>query len=187
MKLISILFVVLFMNINAFAVNEQDIKPVMEKKVAEVLLIVQNKELLMEQKAQEIFHLMDELFDFSLMSRISLGKSWKKLTSQQKKDFSSRFEERLKDSFLDKLSLYDGQNILFKSVEKVKKNRIKLLSEIKSGDDVFAIEYKFYQAKTKQWYIYDVSIVGVSILQTYRKQFHSFLQTKTFDELLESL
>jgi len=37
------------------------------------------------------------------------------------------------------------------------------------------------------WFIYDVNLVGVSIIQTYRKQFSEFLKTKSFDQLLKSL
>ena len=44
----------------------------------------------------------------------------------------------------------------------------------------------FYKKKqNNQWYIYDVELVGVSIIQTYRKQFSEFLKTKTVKELID--
>jgi phospholipid transport system substrate-binding protein len=184
--LIAVLLNTLFVS-HLFGLSEDKIHSVMEIKINKVVSVLQQQELSVDKKANKIFLIMDELFDFSLMSRISLGKSWKRLSSAEKKAFSISFEKRLKESFLDKLGLYNGQKIVFKELKKVKKNRIKLFSEIDSGKEVFTIDYKFYKAKNNQWYIYDVDIVGVSILQTYRKQFQSFLQSKPFNELLKTL
>jgi len=47
--------------------------------------------------------------------------------------------------------------------------------------------YKFYRSKTRAWVIYDVDVLGVSIIQTYRQQFAEVLQEHDFDELLRRL
>ena len=38
---------------------------------------------------------------------------------------------------------------------------------------------------SNEWLIYDVDLVGVSIIQTYRQQFAGILKEKTFDEMFE--
>ena len=54
------------------------------------------------------------------------------------------------------------------------------------------IVYKFYKPKKPisgkdKWLIYDVEILGVSILKTDKAQFREFLQTKTIFELMKEL
>ena len=73
-------------------------------------------------------------------------------------------------------------------IKKIKKNRITLTSKIIGNHETFKIVTSFYKKKnTNQWYIYDVKLAGISIIQTYRKQFKVFLRTKTFKQLLASL
>jgi phospholipid transport system substrate-binding protein len=47
--------------------------------------------------------------------------------------------------------------------------------------------YKFRKHKKRGWLVYDVNILGVSFIQTYRSQFAGVLKTKTMDELIEDL
>ena len=78
--------------------------------------------------------------------------------------------------------------MIIKELKKARSNRITLETQVIGLDDTYKVIYLFYKKKqTNQWYIYDVELVGVSIIQTYRKQFSEFLSTKSFKQLLESL
>ena len=59
-------------------------------------------------------------------------------------------------------------------------------TELLGKDGVYKINYNFYNKSkdSEQWLIYDVDLVGVSIIQTYRQQFAGLLKEKTFDEML---
>jgi phospholipid transport system substrate-binding protein len=46
--------------------------------------------------------------------------------------------------------------------------------------------YKFRDTKTN-WLVYDIEILGVSIVQTYRSQFAGFLKTNNLNDLLTKL
>ena len=73
-------------------------------------------------------------------------------------------------------------------MKKVKSTRITLQSNIIGKDETYKVVYKFYKQKNRNnWLIYDVDLVGVSIVQTYRKQFQEYLKTKSFKQLLQSL
>ena len=122
------------------------------------------------------------------MSKISLGKQWKRLTEKQKKQFTIAFEKKLKQSYIDKLKLYSNQKVVSKGLKKIKSNRITLKNEIVGKNETYVIIYLFYKHKRKNnWLIYDVKLAGVSVIQTYRKQFSAFLKTKSFNQLLKSL
>lgn len=169
-----------------FSVQEDKIKDSMSTSINKVTDILSTT-LTIEEKSSKIFTLMDQFFDYKLMSRITLGKTWRKLSSNERKDFAKAFELKLKNSYLDKLSLYTDQKIKINELNKVKAKRIVLHTEVIGKDDIYKIDYKFHKNKKNEWLIYDVNMVGVSIIQTYKKQFAGFLKTKSFDELLKSI
>ena len=70
--------------------------------------------------------------------------------------------------------------------------RLELVTNLISKDTKLEISYKFYKPKRLKmdkdsWLIYDVVILGVSILKTDKAQFREFLQTKTIKELMIQL
>ena len=48
------------------------------------------------------------------------------------------------------------------------------------------IIFKFYN-ENNNWLIYDVDILGVSLIQTYRSQFADILEKQDFNALIEKL
>ena len=170
------------------AISEAEIKPKMTTIINNITTIVQNKSLSLENKKSQILPQVDGLFDYTTMSKISLAKQWKKLSKKEKQTFIHKFKIKLQNSFFEKLDLYTDQKVRVSKMEKVKPTRIKLYAEIVGDDERYTLIYKFYKVKNSEdWLIYDVEITGVSIIQTYRKQFSEFLKTKSFAELVVSL
>jgi phospholipid transport system substrate-binding protein len=139
------------------------------------------------RKQKDIFDMFDILFDYELMAKLSLGKQWNSLETQQQKVFTQSFEQRLKASYIDKLYLYTNQKIIVKDMLKPKDNRIEVIMHILGEKETFEVIYKLYKNGTNDWFIYDVNILGISIIQTYRNQFVGVLQKETFDELIQRL
>ena len=184
-KIIILLFLPI---ISLHAIEEQNIQKVMDSKVRQVLDILKNKSLSQQQKDQKNVRIIDDAFDYSIMAKISLGKRWKSLSTNERKQFTKVFEGKIKHSYLDKLKLYNNQKVNIKKLKKVKSNRITLETQVIGLDDTYKVIYLFYKKKqSNQWYIYDVELVGVSIIQTYRKQFSEFLKTKSVNQLIKSL
>ena len=122
------------------------------------------------------------------MARLAVGgRVWRSINQSQREEFTTLFTKRLKSSYKSKLDMYNGQTITVDSIKKIKANRILLLSELSGKKQKYDITYKFYKAKNAQWYIYDVNILGVSIIQTYRAQFSDELKKSSFNELLKKL
>jgi len=184
-KIIILLFMGL---ISLHALEEQNIQKVMDTKVKLVLNNLKNESLSQSQKDQKNVRIIDEVFDYNTMAKISLGKKWNSLSSSEKAQFTKAFERKIKHSYLDKLRLYNNQKVNIKKLKKVKSNRITLETQVIGIDDTYKVIYLFYKKKgNNQWYIYDVELVGVSIIQTYRKQFSEFLKTKSVHQLIKSL
>ena len=186
----KILLAVTFTITSANALKQDEIKEQMTKKIDDVLVVLQKKDLNKNEKAQEIIKIIDEVFDYELMARIALGKeTWDTLSSQKQKEFTKIFETKLKNSYTEKLELYNDQKVKILDLKPYNKTRLQLESELVGKEGVYQINYNFYNKSKdgEQWLIYDVDLVGVSIIQTYRQQFAGLLKEKTFDEMLTLL
>ena len=184
----KVIIVLLLSVISLYALEEQNIQKVTDTKVRQVLNILKDKTLSQKQKDAKNVRIIDDIFDFDIMSQISLGKRWKTLSKNEQTQFSKAFEQKIKHSYLDKLRLFNNEKVIIKNLKKLKSNRITLETLVIGLDDTYKVIYLFYKKKqNNQWYIYDVELVGVSIIQTYRKQFSEFLKTKTVKQLIKSL
>lgn len=172
----------------SYAVVENDIQQTMVTKVKSLTTILNNKSDSDEVRKLKVMLLVEDIFDYKIMARISLGKYWKKLTKDQRAVYVEKFTIKLQDSYYDKIKLYTNQKITFFPIEKPKKTRIVLKSILKGDADDYKITYKFYKQKKKDnWFIYDINIVGISILKTYRNQYVTYLKTHNFNELIDSM
>ncbi len=185
----KLLIAFLFLATSLFALEKDSIKSEMTSKMNLVLNILDNKEFNLEQKNNEIIKVMDEVFDYTIMSKIALGKNLKQLKSKaQFDDFKNAFETSLKKSYADKLHLYDNQKLEIVDLIPYKNTRLQLQTKVIGDNEVYNINYNFYEdKKTSQWYIYDVELIGVSILQTYRKQFDGVLANNDINYLITEL
>jgi phospholipid transport system substrate-binding protein len=189
-KIFKILLVVVTTITYANALKQDEIQEQMSKKIDTILLILEKKELSVSQKGEEIINVIDEVFDYGLMARIALGKeTWNSLSNEKQKEFTKIFESKLKKSYVEKLELYNDQKVKILSLKPYNNTRLQLETELVGKEGNYKINYNFYNKSkdSEQWLIYDVDLVGVSIIQTYRQQFAGLLKEKTFDEMLTLL
>ena len=186
-NLFKILFLITFAITSANAMKQDEIQTVMTKKIDNVLTILEQKNLPINKKGEQIIKIIDEVFDYELMARIALGKeTWDTLSEQKQKEFTKIFETKLKNSYIEKLELYNDQKVKIIGLNPYKNARLQLETELLGKEGTYKINYNFYNKSkdSEQWLIYDVDLVGVSIIQTYRQQFSGLLKEKTFDEML---
>jgi phospholipid transport system substrate-binding protein len=157
-------------------------------KLKAVIAVLQKKELALEAKKKEIVEIVTPIFDFSLMAKLTLGrKYWPGLAKEKQERFTELFVERLKESYLEKLtrSTYTDEKILYNAPFEVKK-KIHIPTDLISKDNKISMLYKLYKSE-QDWKIYDIEIEGVSIITTYRSQFDQVLSKGTIDDLLKKL
>lgn len=184
----KILFsLLLVLNFSYANFKKDNIDAQMGNAIDKVLMILKDSNMPKEKKSEEIINLMNPIFDYELMSRLSLGKQWNLISQDKKEDFVKAFTEKLKNSYVEKLDLYTDELVEILDKEQPKANRIILKTQLVGKEEKYQINYKFYEKNKDNWLIYDVDLLGVSIIQTYRKQFSGFLKDKTFDELLSYL
>ncbi len=171
----------------ASALKKDEIQAQMTKKIDEVLNIIKTHKGSNQEKGEKIIKIVDEIFDYKTMAMLSLGKNtWRSISNDEKKEFIKLFSNKLKNSYIEKLKLYTGQEVKVKNLEESKKRKVKLNTEIIGQNETYKVAYNFYNKKG-DWLIYDVDLLGVSLIKTYYNNYSEFLREKSFAQLLETL
>ncbi|MBP5778619.1 MAG: ABC transporter substrate-binding protein [Campylobacter sp.] len=186
MKILKIILAIFCLNAFAFAIDKSEIKPVMSDKVANAVSILKDSAISKENKPKQIFALFDSLFDYKTMAKLSLSKHYKNLSADQVAKFNEAYEAHLKQTFIDKLALYTNQDMKVIGTSEPNEKRVYLKTEIIGEDKNYPIDFKFFP-NGSNWQIYDVDILGISLVQTYRSQFGDVDENISFDELLKRL
>jgi len=180
-------FFILLMMIQTVGADDKDVaKELLESKIEAAIAVLQKNDLDQQEKNKQIIEIVTPLFNFPLMAKLSLGrKYWPGLIQEERQKFTQLFTKRLKESYLDKLTLYTDEKVVFKTPVQ-EKRKIKIQTELISKNNTISMLYKFHKSKDS-WLIYDIEIQGVSIISTYRSQFDHVLSNGTIDDLLIKL
>lgn len=177
---------------NLQADEQSELKSRFLNKIDEIIVIVENKNITKEQRNADIVKSISPMFDFELMAKLSLGNTWKELSTSDAKRFVELYVERMKQSYSAKIDAYEGEKVEIKKIEQPKSNRMAFFTDLVGKEEKLEIVYKFHKPSQsiqgkEDWLVYDVEILGVSILKTDRAQFKEFLQTKSIGELMDAL
>jgi phospholipid transport system substrate-binding protein len=185
----TLLFALLSLFILSTAVNADD-KDAAERflkcKLDAVFAVLQIEDLHQEAKKKAVIGIVTPMFDFALMAKLSLGKKyWPGLTATQQQRFTELFIKRLRDSYLENLTAYTDERVVYEPAVQAK-TKILIPTYLISKQKKISMHYKLYPSES-EWKIYDVEIQGVSIIRSYRSQFSEILKNGTAEDLLLKL
>lgn len=170
----------------AIAVTSPTAEELLRQNLTAVFAVLTDQRLSQEAKKTEIERIVNPMFDFALMSKLTLGrKYWPDLSTEQRERFTKLFVERLRQSYLDRLTLYTDETVQYEPAVAVQE-KVQIPTSLVSKEGRISILYKFYESSAG-WRIYDLEIEGVSIIRSYRSQFYEILKTGSFDDLLAKL
>ena len=128
--------------------------------------------------------------DVNGMSRSVLGRDhWAKASGNQKSLFTKNFTSLVVRTYASALRGYSGEKVIFSPVRGGYEGMrfIKVSSVIvRTNGQNIPITYSLVDKKGR-WEIYDMSVEGVSLLQSYRSQFTQYLKDNRMDSLIEKL
>jgi len=187
--MIRILYICLclfILNQPVWADDKGEAEEVVKGKLDAVFTVLENKDLDQQAKKRAIDQIVTPMFDFELMAKLTLGKKyWPDLPREKREKFTERYIELLKTSYLDKLTLYTDEKVIFEPPVEANK-KVHIPTELISKDRRTSILYKLYKP-ADGWKVYDLEIQGVSIIRSYRSQFDAILQSGTIDDLLRKM
>ena len=173
----------LLLNLATAADEKGTVEEFLKSNLDAVFTVLQKKDLSPQAKNSEIVEIVTPMFDFQLMAKLSLGRQyWPDLSKENRERFTELFVNRLRESYLNKLTTYTDETILYEQPVKVN-GKVHMPTSLISKDKKISMLYKFYQS-SDQWKIYDIEIQGVSIIRSYQSQFSEILRNSTFDDLL---
>jgi phospholipid transport system substrate-binding protein len=178
--------VLLLMSQVGWSDDKSSAKELLVAKIEAALSVLQRKDLVQQEKNKQVVKIVEPIFDYNLMAKLTLGrKYWPGLSEKDRERFTDLFVARLRASYIDKLSLYTDEKVVYDAPvqEGIK---IRIPTSVISKNNRIAMIYKLYKS-SNSWKIYDIEIEGVSLISTYRSQFYDILSKGTIDDLLVKL
>jgi phospholipid transport system substrate-binding protein len=122
------------------------------------------------------------------MSRSVLGRNaWNKATSAERQEFTSAFTDLVIRTYAAPLSEYSGETITFGPQQSADGKFARVNSFIKRNNgQTIPLSYALI-TKGEEWKVYDLSVEGVSLLQSFRNQFSQVLQNSDMKTLISQM
>lgn len=137
---------------------------------------------LRRQIEDEVYH----IFDFGEFSLRTVGPRWQTFSAAQKKSFSDAFASLLFNTYLNKITGYNGETVAYTG-ETVSpdggKVEVKTLITMKDSKKI-PVNYRMMH-KDGAWRVYDVIIENISLVKNYRTQFQDILNSASPEQLTE--
>ncbi len=176
--------------IPALADGDQPIE-VLQKGVEKGLRILQDPKYkdaeLKDAQQQKLGIILQQLFDFREFSRRVLTSNWKNFSPHQREAFVSVFAEFLSKFYLGKLQeKYKDETLIY--VKQELKTPTRALVNVKVVWKGQKIPLDLRMVKRKGlWKVYDIQVLGISAVRTYRAQFKSLLSKETPAQVIERM
>ena len=190
LKNIIFLWVLSFASANVYSNIGPD--ELVRKTADDVISTIKQDKDIQAGDTNKIYKLAEEKilpnFDFERISRLVLGKAWRKATDKQKTEFKYEFKNLLLRTYAVALSKYKDQKIEYKPLRMKPTDEIVTVKTeiIQSGGQPIDVDY----ALAKQddgWLVIDIIIEGVSLVTNYRSQFASEIKKNGMDSLIIEL
>ncbi|MBV1875923.1 MAG: ABC transporter substrate-binding protein [Cycloclasticus sp.] len=124
-----------------------------------------------------VFQLVNEVLeprvDLDKVSKLVLGKYWRKATDEQKTQFQKEFKGLLVNTYATAFNEFDEWTIHFipMALDPTKKRLIVKTEIIQPSRPPVAVNYRMAINKTGNWKAYDVIIEGISMVTNYKASF----------------
>jgi phospholipid transport system substrate-binding protein len=126
--------------------------------------------------------------NFERMTALCVGRSWRQATPEQQKQLMVEFRALLLRTYAGALSAVKDQTVRVKPLRAGADDaEVIVRSEIvQSRGDPIQLDYRMEKAGTA-WRIYDLNVLGVWLVETYRNQFTQEINARGIDGLIKSL
>ena len=128
--------------------------------------------------------------NFRRMTAASVGPGWRKATPEQQARLQDEFKTLLVRTYAGALSQVTDQSIVVKPLRAAAEDKDVLVrTEIVGRGDPIQLDYRLEKTPGDGagWKIYNLNVMGVWLVETYRSQFAQEINAKGVDGLIEAL
>jgi len=138
-------------------------------------------------RRQAVRRVTDELIDWDEMGRRTLGAHWQTLGDDERRAFVALFSELLNRAYLRSLDRYEGERIVVTG-DSVDGDRAVVQAKVVSKNDGQGMALDFAMVRDgERWRVWDIRMMGTSMVGGYKAQFARLLQTESYDSVLRRL
>lgn len=145
-----------------------------------------------DREPGRLYDLVDQIvlpnFDFELMSRWVLGRSWQQATPEQRRQFTEEFRTLLVRTYAKALLEYSNEVIqVLPQAGTADGDETMIKTEVrpKAGQPI-QINYSMHLGNNA-WKVYDVTVDGVSLVTNYRGTFATQIRNNGMDAVIADL
>jgi phospholipid transport system substrate-binding protein len=125
--------------------------------------------------------------NFARMTASAVGRGWKQATPEQQKRLQEEFKILLVRTYSGALAEVKDQTISMKPLRAAAADtEVVVKSEIKGRGNPIQLDYRMEKA-AEGWKIYDLNVLGVWLVETYRSQFAQEINASGVDGLITKL
>jgi phospholipid transport system substrate-binding protein len=128
--------------------------------------------------------------DFARMTAAAVGPAWRHPTPEQRTKLQDEFKILLVRTYSGALAQVDDQTISIKPQRSSPTDTdVVVRSEIRGRGDPIQLEYRLEKTPGQGagWKIYNLNVLGVWLVETYRSQFAQEISAKGVDGLIAAL
>ena len=125
--------------------------------------------------------------NFTRMTASAVGRTWRQATPEQQKKLQDEFKTLLIRTYSGALAQVKDQTVNVKPLRAAAADtEVVVRTEVLGRGDPIQLDYRLEKAATG-WKIYDLNVLGVWLVETYRTQFAQEINAKGIDGLIASL
>ena len=125
--------------------------------------------------------------NFVRMTASAVGRNWRQATPEQQKKLQDEFKILLVRTYSGALAQVKEQTVNVKPLRAAAADtEVIVRTEVLGRGEPIQLDYRMEKVATG-WKIYDLNVLGVWLVETYRTQFAQEISTKGIDGLITSL
>ena len=128
--------------------------------------------------------------DFARMTASAVGPAWRQASPDQKARLQEEFKTLLTRTYSGALAQVGDQTVEVKPVRgSAEDKELVVRTEIKNGGEIVQMDYRLVKTPGQGtgWKIYNLNVMGVWLVDTYKTQFAQEINAKGLDGLINSL
>lgn len=129
--------------------------------------------------------------NFERMTASAVGPNWRQATPEQRKRLQEEFKTLLVRTYSGALTQVSDQTISVKPLRAAADDKeVMVRTEVRGRGDPIQLDYrleKMGSGSGSGWKIYNINVLGVWLVETYKTQFSAEINAKGLDGLILSL
>ena len=166
----------------------------MKRLSDEVLGIIKTDKLVQSGNVDRIMQVVDSKImpnvNFQRMTASAVGPAWRQATPEQRQRLQEEFKLLLVRTYAGALSQVNDESVVIKPLRAQPTDTdVIVRSEIRGRGEPIQLEYRLEKTPGQGagWKIYNLNVLGVWLVETYRSQFAEQVNAKGIDGLIATM